>query len=112
MAVSSVSSFLLPSFAIPSSSASPPTRQKVSLLQLLPSSSHGGGLGSCVLNKPSISFTKVFAAPETLDSTLDEPVSEEVHFFLLSLCRILRLFAKTMLCFAESMLVFFDLVVF
>ncbi|VVA97456.1 unnamed protein product [Arabis nemorensis] len=82
MAVSSVSSFLLPSFAIPTSSSSP-TRQKSSLLSLLPSSSHGGGLSSsCVLHKPSISLTKkVFAAPETLDSipeTLDEPVSEEV----------------------------------
>lgn len=84
MAVSSVSSFLLPSFAIPTSSASA-TRQKVSLLSLLPSSTHGG-LTSSVLNKPSFSFTKVFAAPETLDSTpeiLDEPASEEfseVHF--------------------------------
>uniref|UniRef100_A0A1J3DN25 Small ribosomal subunit protein uS10c n=2 Tax=Noccaea caerulescens TaxID=107243 RepID=A0A1J3DN25_NOCCA len=78
MAVSSVSSFLLPSFAIPTSSASA-SRQKVSLLSLLPSSTHGG-LTSSVLNKPSFSFTKVFAAPETLDSTpeiLDEPASEE-----------------------------------
>ncbi|ESQ48713.1 hypothetical protein EUTSA_v10021566mg [Eutrema salsugineum] len=75
MAVSSVSSFLLPSFAIPTSSASP-NRLKVSLL---PSSTHGG-LNSCVVKKPSISFTKVFATAETLDSvpeTIDEPTSEE-----------------------------------
>ncbi|CAG7877720.1 unnamed protein product [Brassica rapa] len=73
MAVSSVTSFILPSFANPTSSSS--TRQKVSLL---PSSTHGV-IGSCVLNKPSVSFTKkVFAAPETLTpETLDEPTSEE-----------------------------------
>ncbi|KFK38645.1 hypothetical protein AALP_AA3G141900 [Arabis alpina] len=76
MAVSSVSSLLFPSFSIASSSSSP-TKQKSSLLSMLPSSTHGG----LVLIKPSISLTKVFAAPETLDSTpetLDEPVSEEV----------------------------------
>ncbi|KAL0743796.1 hypothetical protein Bca4012_085309 [Brassica carinata] len=74
MAVSSVTSFILPSFVNPTSSSS--TRQKVSLL---PSSSTHGGIGSLVLNKPSISFTKkVFAAPETLTpETLDEPASEE-----------------------------------
>ncbi|CAF2101810.1 hypothetical protein HID58_019620 [Brassica napus] len=73
MAVSSVTSFILPSFANPTSSSS--TRQKVSLH---PSSTHGV-IGSCVLNKPSVSFTKkVFAAPETLTpETLDEPSSEE-----------------------------------
>nr|ABL97980.1 30S ribosomal protein S10-like [Brassica rapa] len=74
MAVSSVTSFILPSFVNPTSS----TRQKVSLLSLLPSSSTHGGIGSCVFNKPSVSFTKVFAAPETLTpETLDEPTSEE-----------------------------------
>ncbi|KAF3610957.1 hypothetical protein DY000_02050764 [Brassica cretica] len=64
---------MLPSFVNPTSSSS---RQKVSLL---PSPSTHGGIGSCVLNKPSISFTKkVFAAPETLTpETLDEPTSEE-----------------------------------
>ncbi|CAE5967072.1 unnamed protein product [Arabidopsis arenosa] len=75
MAVSTVSSFLLPSFVIPSSSPSS-TRLKVSLL---PSSSTHGGLSSCVLTKPSVSLTKVFAVPETLDPTpeiLDEPASE------------------------------------
>ncbi|KAF3588796.1 hypothetical protein F2Q69_00031755 [Brassica cretica] len=73
MAVSSVTSFMLPYFVNPTSSSS---KQKVSLLSLLPSSSTHG---SCVLNKPSISFTKkVFAAPETLTpETLDEPTSEE-----------------------------------
>nr|AAW22623.1 30S ribosomal protein S10-like [Brassica napus] len=77
MAVSSVTSFMLPSFVNPTSSSS--SRQKVSLLSLLPSSSTHGDIGSCVLNKPSISFTKkVFAAPETLTpETLDEPTSEE-----------------------------------
>nr|VDD46607.1 unnamed protein product [Brassica oleracea] len=77
MAVSSVTSFMLPSFVNPTSSSS--SRQKVSLLSLLPSSSTHGGIGPCVLNKPSISFTKkVFAAPETLTpETLDEPTSEE-----------------------------------
>ncbi|CAH2053851.1 unnamed protein product [Thlaspi arvense] len=77
MAVSTVSSFLLPSFANPTSSSSP--RQKLPLLSLLPSSSTHGGLTSSILNKPSISFTKVFSAPETLVSTpdiLDEPASE------------------------------------
>ncbi|KAF3588795.1 hypothetical protein F2Q69_00031756 [Brassica cretica] len=70
MAVSSVTSFMLPSFVNPTSSSS--TRQKVSLLSLLPSSSTHGGIGSCVLTK------KVFAAPETLTpETLDEPTSEE-----------------------------------
>ncbi|KAJ0263939.1 30S ribosomal protein S10 [Hirschfeldia incana] len=75
MAVSSVTSFILPSFANPTSSSS--TRQKVSLL---PSSSTHVGIGSCVLNKPSVSFTKkVFAAPETLTpETLDEPSSDEL----------------------------------
>ncbi|CAH8384880.1 unnamed protein product [Eruca vesicaria subsp. sativa] len=75
MAVSSVTSFILPSFANHTSS----TRQKVSLLSLLPSSSTHGGIGSCVLTKPSTSFTKrVFAAPETLTpETLDEPSSED-----------------------------------
>ncbi|KAL9828543.1 30S ribosomal protein S10 [Arabidopsis thaliana] len=75
MAVSTVSSFLLPSFGIPSSSPSS-TRLKVSLL---PSSSTHGGLSSCVLTKPSVSLTKVFAVPDTLDPTpeiLDEPASE------------------------------------
>ncbi|CAL9220623.1 unnamed protein product [Arabidopsis halleri] len=75
MSVSTVSSFLLPSFVIPSSSPSS-TRLKVSLL---PSSSTHGGLSSCVLTKPSVSLTKVFAVPETLDPTpeiLDEPASE------------------------------------
>ncbi|KAG2294810.1 hypothetical protein Bca4012_004097 [Brassica carinata] len=74
MAVSSVTSFILPhSFSNPTSLSS--TRQKVSLLSLLPSSSTHSGT---VLNKPSIPFTKrVFAAPETLSpETLDEPVSE------------------------------------
>ncbi|KAF8049342.1 hypothetical protein N665_2233s0001 [Sinapis alba] len=76
MAVSSVTSFVLPSFSNPTSSSSP--RQKVSLLPLLPSSSPHGVNGFSLLNKPSISFTKrVFAAPETLSpETLDEPVSE------------------------------------
>ncbi|KAG2305737.1 hypothetical protein Bca52824_025485 [Brassica carinata] len=71
MAVSSVTSFILPSFVNPTSSSS--TRQKVSLLS---SSSTHGGIGSLV---PSISFTKkVFAAPETLTpETLDEPASED-----------------------------------
>ncbi|KAF2544779.1 hypothetical protein F2Q70_00023522 [Brassica cretica] len=69
MAVSSVTSFMLPYFVNPTSSSS---RQKVSLLSLLPSSSTHGGIGSCVLTK------KVFAAPETLTpETLDEPTSEE-----------------------------------
>nr|VDD52755.1 unnamed protein product [Brassica oleracea] len=68
MAVSSVTSFILPpSFPYP-------TRQKLSLLSLFPSSSstHGSiGFGSSV---PSSLFTnKIFAAPETLD----EPSSEE-----------------------------------
>ncbi|KAG7577035.1 Ribosomal protein S10 domain [Arabidopsis thaliana x Arabidopsis arenosa] len=75
MAVSTVSSFLLPSFVIPNSSPSS-NRLKVSLL---PSSSTHGGLSSCVLTKPSVSLTKVFAVPETLDPTpeiLDEPASE------------------------------------
>ncbi|KAJ4886466.1 hypothetical protein Rs2_26214 [Raphanus sativus] len=78
MAVSSVTSFTLPSLANPTSSSSP-TRQKVSLLSLLPSSSthvSSIGFGSSVLNKPSSLFTsKIFAAPETL--TLDQPSSEE-----------------------------------
>jgi len=105
MAVSTVSSFLLPSFGIPSSSPSS-TRLKVSLL---PSSSTHGGLSSCVLTKPSVSLTKVFAVPDTLDPTpeiLDEPASE-VHSFL---CQSrIRLFAELMRnlggerhCFAES----------
>ncbi|KAG2243142.1 hypothetical protein Bca52824_095018 [Brassica carinata] len=75
MAVSSVTSFVLPSFSNPSSS----TKHKLSLLPLLkPSSSTHGVTGSSLLSKPSISFTKrVFAAPETLSpETLDEPVSE------------------------------------
>ncbi|CAH8260288.1 unnamed protein product [Arabidopsis lyrata] len=75
MAVSTVSSFLLPSFVIPSSSPSS-NRLKVSLL---PSSSTHGGLSSSVLTKPSVSLTKVIAVPETLDPTpeiLDEPASE------------------------------------
>ncbi|RID80640.1 hypothetical protein BRARA_A03287, partial [Brassica rapa] len=74
MAVSSVTSFTLPSSSNPSSSSSP-TRQKLSLLSLLPSSSSThGSISSSVLNKPSSSFTnKVFAAPETLD----EPSSQE-----------------------------------
>ncbi|CAF2155426.1 30S ribosomal protein S10, chloroplastic [Brassica rapa] len=75
MAVSSVTSFILPpSFPNPTSSSSP-TRQKLSLLSLLPSSSSThGSISSSVLNKPSSSFTnKVFAAPETLD----EPSSSE-----------------------------------
>ncbi|KAG5405711.1 hypothetical protein IGI04_011830 [Brassica rapa subsp. trilocularis] len=73
MAVSSVTSFILPSFSNPTSSSS--TRQKLSLLSLLPTH---GVTGSSVLNNPSFSFTKrVFAAPETLSpETLDEPVSE------------------------------------
>ncbi|CAL9235089.1 unnamed protein product [Arabidopsis halleri] len=77
MAVSTVSSFLLPSFAIPTSSPSS-TRLKVS--SLLPSSTHGG-LTSGLLTKPSVSLTKAFAVPETLDPTpeiLDEP--SEVPF--------------------------------
>ncbi|KAF8083274.1 hypothetical protein N665_0786s0018 [Sinapis alba] len=76
MAVSSVTSFVLPSFSSPTSSSS--TRQNFSLLSLLPSSSTHGVNGSSLLNKRSISFTKrVFAAPETLSpETLDEPVSE------------------------------------
>ncbi|KAL0855190.1 hypothetical protein Bca101_060342 [Brassica carinata] len=75
MAVSSVTSFVLPSFSNPSSS----TKQKLSLLPLLkPSSSTHGVTGSSLLSKPSVSFTtRVFAAPETLSpETLDEPVSE------------------------------------
>ncbi|KAJ4893502.1 hypothetical protein Rs2_20296 [Raphanus sativus] len=79
MAVSSVTSFILPSFANLSSSSSS-TKQKVSLLPSSSSSSSThGGIGSCVLNKPSISFTKkVFAAPETLTpETLDEPASDD-----------------------------------
>ncbi|CAH8381542.1 unnamed protein product [Eruca vesicaria subsp. sativa] len=73
MAVSSVTSFILPSFSNPTSSSS--TKQKVSLLPLLPSSSTHD---SSLLNKPSFSFKKkIFAAPETLTpETLDEPVSE------------------------------------
>ncbi|CAN8269398.1 unnamed protein product [Cochlearia groenlandica] len=77
MAVSTVSSFLLPSFSTRNSSSSS-TKQSISLFSLLPSSSHGN-LSSRVFTKPFVSFTKVFAAPETLDSTsefLDEPVSE------------------------------------
>lgn len=90
MAVSSVTSFILPSFANPTSSSS--TRQKVSLL---PSSTHGV-IGSCVLNKPSVSFTKkVFAAPETLTpETLDEPSSEE--FSEVHSVPLFDSFAKTM----------------
>ncbi|KAJ0249365.1 30S ribosomal protein S10 [Hirschfeldia incana] len=76
MAVSSVTSFVLPSFSNPTSA----TKQKVSLLPLLKpsSSSTHAGIGSSLLSKPSISFTKrVSAAPETLSpETLDEPVSE------------------------------------
>ncbi|XP_022572108.1 30S ribosomal protein S10, chloroplastic isoform X1 [Brassica napus] len=74
MAVSSVTSFILPpSFSNPTSSSS--TRQKLSLLSLLPTH---GVTGSSLINKPSVSFTKrIFAAPETLSpETLDEPVSE------------------------------------
>ncbi|XP_010487058.1 PREDICTED: 30S ribosomal protein S10, chloroplastic [Camelina sativa] len=73
MAVSTVSSLLLPSFVIPSSSPSS-TKLKVSLLPS--SSSTHSGLTSSVLTKPSISFSKLFAIPETLDPTpeiLDEP---------------------------------------
>ncbi|KAJ4898116.1 hypothetical protein Rs2_24910 [Raphanus sativus] len=75
MAVSSVASFMLPSFSNPTSSSSS-TRQKVSLLSSLPTHS-----GIVLINKPSISssFTtkRVFAAPETLSpETLDEPSSE------------------------------------
>ncbi|KAF8080879.1 hypothetical protein N665_0918s0019 [Sinapis alba] len=79
MAVSSVTSLILPSFSNPTSSSSP-TRQKVSLLSLLPSSSSTHcAIGSSVLNKPSSSFTKkVFAAPGTLTpETLDESSSSE-----------------------------------
>ncbi|XP_010500023.1 PREDICTED: 30S ribosomal protein S10, chloroplastic [Camelina sativa] len=74
MAVSTVSSLLLPSFVIPSSSPSS-TKLKVSLLPSSSSSTHSG-LTSSVLTKPSISFLKLFAVPETLDPTpeiLDEP---------------------------------------
>ncbi|XP_010465115.1 PREDICTED: 30S ribosomal protein S10, chloroplastic [Camelina sativa] len=73
MAVSTVSSLLLPSFVIPNSSPSS-TKLKVSLLPS--SSSTHSGLTSSVLTKPSISFSKLFAVPETLDPTpeiLDEP---------------------------------------
>ncbi|XP_056842822.1 30S ribosomal protein S10, chloroplastic isoform X1 [Raphanus sativus] len=73
MAVSSVTSFTLPSLANP-------TRQKVTLLSLFPSSSthvsSSIGSGSSVLNKPSSLFSnKIFAAPESL--TLDQSSSEE-----------------------------------
>ncbi|CAH8362498.1 unnamed protein product [Eruca vesicaria subsp. sativa] len=76
MAVSSVTSFTLPSFSIPTSSSSP-TRQKPSLLSLLSSSFTHRSISS----KPSFSFKKkLFAVPETLDSVpevLDEPTSED-----------------------------------
>nr|VDC81739.1 unnamed protein product [Brassica rapa] len=81
MAVSSVTSFILPpSFSNPTSSSS--TRQKLSLLSLLPTH---GVTGSSLINKPSVSFTKrIFAAPETLSpETLDEPVSEFVSVVLI-----------------------------
>ncbi|KAL1204856.1 Small ribosomal subunit protein uS10c [Cardamine amara subsp. amara] len=73
MAVSTVSSFLLPSFVTPTSSPSA-TRVKLSVPLLLPFSSIHGGLTSSV-----VSLTKVFAVPDTLDPApeiLDEPVSE------------------------------------
>ncbi|CAN6926200.1 unnamed protein product [Brassica oleracea] len=70
MAVSSVTSFILPpSFPYP-------TRQKLSLLSLFPSSSstHGSiGFGSSVPSPLTKLMNKIFAAPETLD----EPSSEE-----------------------------------
>ncbi|XP_010552371.1 PREDICTED: 30S ribosomal protein S10, chloroplastic [Tarenaya hassleriana] len=63
MAVSSVSSILLPSLVIPTSSASN-SKQKISPFSLLSSSIHGG-FGSCVLIPSSSS--RVFAAPQALD---------------------------------------------
>ena len=95
MAVSSVTSFILPpSFPNPTSSSSP-TRQKLSLLSLLPSSSSThGSISSSALNKPSSLFTnKVFAAPETLDEPSSSEEFSEVHtlfFPSVSPSRILR----------------------
>ncbi|XP_010542529.1 PREDICTED: 30S ribosomal protein S10, chloroplastic-like isoform X2 [Tarenaya hassleriana] len=76
MAVSSLSSIILPSLLIPTSSSSS-SRLKVSFHSLIPPSIHGG-FSSCVLKPSSSSSLRAFAASETLDlapEILDEPGS-------------------------------------